>query len=92
MAFIRRSTGGESLLDAFRSGEGVEEPDSLKSRAFLIILRKASISSLCLVCADVIAAAMAEVTILKIEYCIAGSIAGEDMAEVSSWNSNTASE
>lgn len=74
------------MLDVFRSGGGVEEPNSLRSRDFLIILRMASISSLCLVCTDVMTAAMAEVTALEIKCCITGSIAGGNTSEVSSWN------
>lgn len=92
MDFNGRSVGGESLLDVFGSREGVEKPDFLRSRAFSIILRGASISSLCLVCANAMAAAMAEVIVLEIECFIARSIAGGDIPEVSSWNSDIASE
>lgn len=71
--------------------KGVGEPDSLRSMAFSIISRKASIFSLCLVCAKAKAMATAEVIVLEIEYCIIGSIVGKTMPKMSSWNSDTAS-
>lgn len=91
MDFDWRSAGGESLLDAFGSGRGVEEPDSLKNRAFSIILHRASIFSLCLVCADAMVVATAELTTLEIKCYITGFIAGGDIPEVSSWNSDITS-
>lgn len=35
------------MLEVFRSEKGVERPDSLKGRDFLIILHRASIFSSC---------------------------------------------
>lgn len=58
----------------------------------MIILRKESICSLCLVCTDAMAVAMAEVTALEIKYFITGSIVGSDTSEISSWNWDTAFE
>lgn len=84
MDFDKRSASRESLLDVFGSEGKVEEPDSLKSRAYSIILHRASISSSYLICVDAIAAAMVKVTALEIECCIARSIAREDMLELSS--------
>lgn len=89
MAFDRRSASKETLLDAFRLEEGVEEPDSLKSKVFSIISCKASISFFCLVYADAMAAMTAEVTTQEIKCCIVGSIAGGDMPKMSSWNCDT---
>lgn len=70
----------------------MEEPDSLKSRDILIISRRTSISSLCLVWADAMAVTTAEVTALEIKCYIVGSIAGSDMSEMGSWNWDTAFE
>lgn len=64
------------MLDAFGLKKGMKEPDSLKSRTFLIISRRASMFSLCLASAKAMAAATAEVTVLKIECYIVGSITG----------------
>lgn len=91
MAFDERFAGKESLLDAFRSEGRIEEPDFLMSKVFLIISRRASIFSSCLVCANAMAAAMAEVTALEIMCYIAESNKGQDMLEVSSWNKNIVS-
>lgn len=89
MAFDGRFAGRKTLLDVFGLGRRVEKPDFLRCRAFLIISYKASIFSLCLVYADDMAAAMVEVITLEIKYCIAGSITGRDMPEVSYWNCDT---
>lgn len=62
------------MLDAFGLEKGVKKPDSLKSRTFLIISHRASMFSLCLASAEAMAAATAEVTVLKIECYIVGSI------------------
>lgn len=63
------------MFDAFELEKGVEEPNSLNNRAFSIILHKTSMFSLCLTYMKAMAAAMAEVTALKIECYIVGSIA-----------------
>lgn len=84
--FDWKSTRGETILDAFRLGEGVKKPDSLKSKDFSIILCKESIFSLCLVDTNAIAVIMAEVIALEIKGCITGSIVGGNTSEVSSWN------
>lgn len=64
------------MLDVFGLERGVEELDSLKSRAFSIISRRMSMFSLCLACMEAIAAATVEVTALEIECCIVEFIAG----------------
>lgn len=79
MAFDGKSAGRKNLLDAFGLGRGVRKPDSLISRDFLIILRKTSIFSLYFICADAMTAATAEITALKIVYCVK-----KDMSKVSS--------
>lgn len=79
MVFDGKFAGGKRLLDAFGLKRGVEEPNSLKSRALSIILCRTSIFSLCLIYANVMSAAMAEVTALEIMNYIAGSIAGRKM-------------
>lgn len=86
MVFNGRSIERETLLNIFRLREGVKELDSQKSRDFLIILCKANISSLCLVYINAMAAIMAEVIVLEIEYCIAGFITSNNLLEVSFWN------
>lgn len=80
------------MLDTFRLEGEIEKLDSLWNRAFSIISCRASISSLYLVCVDIMAVAIVEVIVLEIEYCITGSIAGGDMEEVSSWNCDIASD
>lgn len=92
MAFDGRSAREKTLLEVFKLVGRVEEPDSLKSKDFLIISCMVSISSLCLVCTDAMVVAMKEVTALEIECYIAGSIGGGNMLELSFWNWDIASE
>lgn len=63
--------------------EEVEKADFLRSRNFSIISCKARIFSLYFIYIDVMAVVMAKVTVLKIEYYIAGSTVSGDMSEIS---------
>lgn len=72
--FDWKSVKDKALLEAFRSEEEVEEEKSLKGKNFLIISYRASIFSLSLAYIASIFSVTVDVTVLIIDYSIAGSI------------------
>lgn len=69
MVFGKGSVPGCALGVASRSGGGVIERDSLKSRDFLIIFRRENLSSSCLAWIAAMAVITADVIALIIDYC-----------------------
>ena len=74
MVFGRESAPGCALGVVSESRGGIAEGDSLKSRDFSIISRRANISSSCFTCIASTAAVIADVTTLAIDYLTAGSM------------------
>lgn len=74
MVFDWKFVKNKALLETFRSEEEVEEEKSLKGKDFLIISYRASIFSLSLAYITSISSVTVDVTVLIIDYSIAGSI------------------